>query len=109
MSMSKLDRSGVFGSSKLQLEKTEVALAADAIQFSPNGIEFRCTQAFPAWAEMTVDLQSPIDGKPIHFTGVVVACHGNRHLGYVISMVFLNVSRQARERLSELSATQALL
>jgi hypothetical protein len=34
---------------------------------------------------------------------VVVACHGNRHTGYVVSMVLMNLSRQAQQRLDTLA------
>ena len=50
---------------------------------------------------MTVDLHSPSGGK-VHCTGVVVGCQGDRHSGYVISVLFMNLSRQAQTHLSDL-------
>jgi hypothetical protein len=35
---------------------------------------------------------------------VVVDCSGNRHVGYTVSLLFLNLSRQSQERLSALAA-----
>ena len=35
--------------------------------------------------------------------GVVVDCTGNRHSGYVVSVLFLNLARQAQERLTSLA------
>jgi hypothetical protein len=55
---------------------------------------------------MTVTLLSPGDTAKVHCTGVVVACDGNRHTGYAVSMLFMNLSRQAQERLSFLAFSQ---
>ena len=67
-----------------------------------NGIEFRSAKPVSTWSEMTVDMQCPETGKRVNFTGVVVACEGNRHAGYLVSMVFTNMSRQSQERLQGL-------
>ena len=48
---------------------------------------------------MTLCLQRPDGSKKIHCTGVIVACDGNRHQGYTISMLFTNLSRQSQARL----------
>ncbi len=103
MSTSKLDTSGVFQPFKVQAPQTRLTLPLSAIQFRRNGIEFQSQQALASWKEMAVDLQSPADGKKIHCTGVVVACHGNRHTGYSVSMLFMNLSRQSQERLERLA------
>lgn len=55
---------------------------------------------------MNVDLRSPRDSKKVHCTGIVVDCIGSRHTGYLVSMVFMNLTRQAQERLSQLAFTQ---
>src|SRR2546425_10880869 len=106
MSTSKLDTSGVFQPLNVQAQQTRLALPADAVKFRPNGIEFRSAKAIPTWTEMTVDLQAPLDGKKVHCTGVVVECNGNRHAGYIVSMVFMNLSRQSQERLNQLAYSQ---
>jgi hypothetical protein len=54
---------------------------------------------------MTVDLFST-DGEKVHCTGVVVECNGNRHMGYQISMLFMNLSSKAQERLDWLTLAQ---
>lgn len=56
---------------------------------------------------MTVDLYSAADGKKVHCTGVVVDCQGNRHSGYIVSMVFMNLSRQSQQHLTKLAYSQA--
>jgi hypothetical protein len=106
MSTSKLDTSGVFETISVQTQQTRLTLPAHAIRFRKNGIEFRSVKPIPTWTEMTVDLQSPWDGKKVHCTGVVVDCNGNRHAGYLVSMVFMNLSRQSQERLAELAHSQ---
>jgi hypothetical protein len=104
MSTSKLDTSGVFHPLKIQSQQTRLTLPSHAVRIRKNGIEFRTAHAISAWTEMTVDLYSPADGKKIHCTAIVVACNGNRHTGYAVSMLFLNLSRQSQERLAELAA-----
>ncbi len=103
MSTSKLDTSGIFQPAKISSSQTRLALSANAIRFRKNGIEFRADKPITPWKEMTVDLQSPVDGKKVHCTGVVVDCTGNRHAGYLVSMVFMNMSRQSQERFNQLA------
>jgi hypothetical protein len=106
MSTSKLDTSGVFHSLKVHSQATQLSLAAHSIRFRKNGIEFRTANAIPIWTEMTVDLQSAGEAKKLHCTGVVVDCTGNRHTGYLVSMVFMNLTRQSQEHLSRLAYSQ---
>jgi hypothetical protein len=73
-----------------------LTLAAEAVRVSKNGIEFRSRDAIPAWTEMTLSLQRPGESKKINCTGVIVACNGNRHDGFAISMLFTNLSRQSQ-------------
>jgi len=68
-----------------------------------NGIEFRSPVAFAPWTEMTVTLQSPLDHARVHCAGVVIACTGNRHTGYHVSLVFTSMSRQSQARLHALA------
>lgn len=74
-------------------------LPSDAVRVRKNGIEFRNSDPIPAWTEMTVSLQGSKPARKVNFTGVVVACAGNRHEGYVISMLFTHVSRLSQARL----------
>lgn len=84
---------------------TQLDLPAGAVRVRKNGIEFRSQQAIPVWTEMTVALQTPQEAKKVNFNGVVVACDGNRHAGYAVSMLFTNVSKQALARLNSLAVT----
>ena len=105
MSTSKLDTSGVFQPLNIETQQTKLTIPTSAIRFRRNGIEFTSDQSVPLWAEMTVDLRSPPDGKRVRCTGVVVECTGNRHTGYLVSIVFMNLSRQSQERLMQLAAS----
>ncbi len=100
MSTSKLDTSGVFDSQSAEVRLT---LSSQAIKFRSNGIEFLSSKPVPVWSEMTIDIQSPDSKKKVRGSGVVVACDGSRQSGYVVSFIFMNLSRQAQERLGALS------
>ena len=81
-------------------------LSPQSVIIHKNGIEFRSAGAFAPWTEMTVTLQSPHDAGKVHCNGVVIACTGNKHAGYHISMVFTSVSKQAQARLSQMAYAQ---
>jgi len=83
--------------------QTNLELGADTVSIHKNGIEFRSPTAFKEWTEMTVSLQSPADGSRLSCNGVVVACAGNRHTGYHVSMLFTGLTRQAESRLDALA------
>jgi hypothetical protein len=103
MSTSKLDTSGVFDSVSVHGAETRLSLPAHAVRIRKNGIEFQSSRPISLWTEMTVELYSPRGSKKVRGTGVVVDCHGNRHSGYLVAMVFMNLSRQAQASLSLLA------
>ncbi len=80
-------------------------LSADKVSVHKNGIEFRSPSAFHEWAEMTVSLQSPSDGSRLSCHGIVVSCSGNKHTGYLVSMVFTSLTRQAQARLNTMASS----
>src|SRR5438046_10208692 len=98
MSTTKLDTSGVFEPVTVKSDRTTLNLPHAAVRIRKNGIEFRSPTPIPVWTEMTVSLQSTTQGKRVNCTGIVVACEGNRHAGYAVSVLLLNPSRQAQER-----------
>ena len=101
MSSSKLDTSGAFQPVTVHGLQTQLTLPPHAVRLSRNGIEFLSQQSIPLWAELTITLSAPSDHKRIHCAGVVVGCSGNRHSGYVVSIMFTHLSRQAEQRLSD--------
>jgi hypothetical protein len=86
----------------LEGRQARLTLSHDAVVIHKGGIEFRSPAPFTAWTEMTVELQSPDNGK-VHCTGVVITCSGNKHTGYLVSMVFTGLSRQAQARLTTMA------
>lgn len=85
---------------------TSLDLAANEVYFRKNGIEFRTDASIPVWTEMTVDLHTH-RGQQISCTGVVVACSGNRHTGFLIAMVFTDMSPQHQRQMDEFAFASA--
>ncbi len=90
----------------VEARQSRLSLSPDSVILSQHGIEFRSPAPFAAWTEMTVALQSPRGEGRVNCNGVVIACSGNRHTGYHVSMVFTNLSKQAQARLSLLAYSQ---
>jgi hypothetical protein len=84
-------------------------LPTDLVTIRKNGIEFLSPEPLAPWAEMTITLETPLDGQRIQCNGVVVSCTGNRHSGYTISLVFTDVSQRDQARLVALAYQQARL
>jgi hypothetical protein len=104
MSARKLSNSDVFQPVTVQARTTRLEVPSNAVRIHRNGIEFRTQAPIPSWTEMTVGLQTPADSRKVQFSGVVVACNGNVHQGYKVSMVFTSVSPKAQARLSALAS-----
>ncbi|HWD20685.1 MAG TPA: hypothetical protein VHB20_15560 [Verrucomicrobiae bacterium] len=76
-----------------------LTLSAAAVRVRKNGIEFRHNKPMEPWTEMILALQGPDDPQKIECQGVIVACDGNARQGYLISMLFTNLTPQTRVRL----------
>ena len=87
----------------VQAPKTTLSLPASSVRIRKSGIEFKSQEPLPIYAEMTVALELPREPKKINCTGVIVACNGTRHTGYIVAMLFTGLSRQAQARLEALS------
>ena len=87
----------------VQARETQLSLSPESVVIRNNGIEFRSPTSFAPWTEMTLTLQSPVDSARVRTAGVVVACTGNRHAGYHVSLVFTSMSRQSQARLHALA------
>ena len=81
-------------------------LSAEKDSVHKTGIEFRSPTPFTEWSEMTVSLQSPLDGSQLSCHGVVVACGGNRHSGYNVSMLFTSLTPTAEKQLGAMARSQ---
>src|SRR5437867_12838071 len=100
MSTSKLDTSGIFKPVTVRSDRTTLSLPQCAVCIRKSGIEFCSPTPIPAWTEMTVTLEYTGEAKRVNCTGIVVACDGNSHPGYEVSMLFMNLSRQSQVRLN---------
>jgi hypothetical protein len=86
----------------VEARQTQLSLPPDSVKIHKSGIEFRSNSAFALWTEMTLNLDCPKEGR-VHCTGVVIACTGNRHTGYNVSVVFTGVSKQSQARLNTMA------
>ena len=103
MSARKIDSANGFSTTS-HPSKTVLSVPTGGVRIRKNGIEFRSPSPITPWKEMTLELQSPRDSRKVHCTGVVVACDGNRHAGYLVSMLFTNGPRQSQAILTSLAA-----
>ncbi|MGC9942354.1 MAG: PilZ domain-containing protein [Verrucomicrobiota bacterium] len=90
----------------VETRKSKLELSTNTVSIHKNGIEFRSPTPFTEWAEMTVSLHSPVSGHKVACTGVIVACTGNKHLGYHVSMIFTSLSAQAEKQLGAMARSE---
>jgi hypothetical protein len=100
MSAKKFESAGSFQNVTVEGRQSRLELSDEEVVIHKSGIEFRSPTPFNPWTEMTVALHSPRDGSRVQCSGVVIACSGNKHSGYQVSLVFTAMSRQAQSRLS---------
>lgn len=103
MSARKIDTSSSLQPVTVQSRQTRLTLSSGEVRIRKNGVEFRSVSPITPWTEMTVTLQSTRDTGRVHCTGVVVACSGDRHSGYTVSMLFTSLSKQSQARLNLLA------
>lgn len=87
----------------VEAPQTRLELSADKVVIHKSGIEFRSPTPFNPWSEMTIALQSPQGGGKVNCSGVVIACSGNKHAGFNVSLLFTGLSRQAQARLNSMA------
>ena len=107
MSARKLETTGSLPNVAVEARQTHLTLPPEAVLVRKNGVEFRSTKPFSLWTEMTVLLKSPRNNGKVQCNGIVVGCSGNRHLGYIVSMLFTSLSRQSQARLNSLIGPRA--
>ena len=106
MSARKIENTGSFQELTVEARETRLSLSPNSVIFHKNGLEFRSTTPFAPWTEMTMTLRSPIEDGPVHCSGVVISCTGNKHAGYHVSMVITSLSKNAQARLSTIAHSQ---
>ncbi|MCS1410795.1 MAG: hypothetical protein M2R45_03990 [Verrucomicrobia subdivision 3 bacterium] len=109
MKSSKLDTSGVFDPVTVTNKEMELSLPAHSVHLQNNGIEFLSLSEVPLWTELAIHLQSPTQAGKIQCNGIVVGCIGNKHAGYVVSIIFTGVLPDVQERISDLVQAQPSL
>jgi hypothetical protein len=102
MSAGKLDRAGAEAATGRHAINT-VNLAANAITFRKNGIEFLTSKPVNPWSEISVGIECPVEQTRVTCKGVVVDCRGTRHAGYRVSLMFLGLTPQVQQRLESLA------
>jgi hypothetical protein len=105
MSARKAVNNTAFHHVTLEGRQARLSLSPHSVVFHKSGIEFRSTTPFAPWTEVTLTMQSPQDHSRLHCNGVVIACTGNKHSGYHVSMIFTGLSKHAEQRLSSMAAT----
>ena len=103
MSARKIENSALYRPVTVQAQTTRLDLPGNSVRIRKNGIEFRSENSIPVWTEMTVAMQTPSDSRKVNFSGVVVACNGNRHAGYIVALLFTSLSKQAQARLNSMA------
>src|SRR5579862_8795154 len=103
MSARKIDSGSFNHHVTVEARQARLVLSPGSVIIHKNGIEFRSTTAFSPWTEMTLTLQSHGDNSRVNCNGVVIACTGNKHAGYHVSMVFTSLTKQAQARLSTMA------
>jgi hypothetical protein len=104
MSAKRLTGTSTFQSSvSVSVRDAKLELSTETVSIHKNGIEFRSPRPFTEWSEMTVALVSPQGGARISCHGVIVACAGNKHTGYHISMVFTGLNSEAQKQLGTMA------
>lgn len=106
MSAKQIRNLGSSNSVSVSGRESALELSAEKVSVHKNGIEFRSPAPFNEWSEMTVTLQSPADGSRLSCHGVVVACAGNRHAGYNVSMLFTGMTSQAEKQLGAMARSE---
>jgi hypothetical protein len=104
MSARKLPANSTSGKRDKAESHTRIDLPPESVLFRKNGIEFKSEVPFPTWTEMTVTLHSRKDSSQLDCTGIVVACSGNRHLGYHVSLLFSGLTTESQAWMESMAA-----
>ena len=90
----------------VKARQTSLELSADSVIIHKSGIEFHSPVPFNPWTEMIVGLFSPHDNSRLQCAGVVIACPGNKHTGYYVSVVFTSLTKQSQARLNSMARSE---
>jgi hypothetical protein len=102
MSARKLGDSEFLNPVSISSQAIRLNLPAHAVRIRKNGIEFRAQDPIRPWTEIVINLQTIASSRKLHCHGVVIGCDGNRHAGYLVSVVFTGLSRHAQAQVESL-------
>lgn len=91
MPASRIDGWSFFSPLVVEAGQDRLHVPGTSVRLRRNGVEFRSPRPFELWTEMTVSLDAPGTTSPAEGTAVVVACEGNRHQGFAVSVLFLHL------------------
>lgn len=105
MSARKIHSHAAFEPVLVQSRQTFLSLAPRDVCIRKSGVEFITTSPIAPWTEMTVELEAGVGSGSVNCNAVVVGCVGDKHQGYVVSMLFTGLSKQAQNRLNQIAFT----
>ncbi len=103
MSAGRADSNKSSSNTSPSADPTTLSLPPGSVTIRKNGIEFVSAKPLAPWTEVTLAIESSIEKRKVTCRGVVVACEGNRHAGYQVSLLFLGLTPQAQRRLELLA------
>ncbi|MBL9127827.1 MAG: hypothetical protein JNL97_09280 [Verrucomicrobiales bacterium] len=103
MSAGRLDRKASSPPQSAAPSVSTLSLPAAAVTIRKNGIEFLSEKPLAPWTEINLAIESPAEKRRVNCQGVVVACEGNRHSGYQVSLLFVGLTPQIQQRLESLA------
>lgn len=104
MSAGRIDRrSSSSSTAETAQPVSTLSLPAGAVTIRKNGIEFLTAKPLSPWTEVNLSIESPSEKKRVNCRGVVVACDGNRHSGYQVSLLFVGLTPQVQQRLESMA------
>lgn len=107
MKAAKADRSGTFDHITLNLAHAPTVVRPRGFHLSPRGMTFRSDRRLAPWTEVEVEVEVPGDGqkrRAIRCAGIVVQCEpAQRHAGYDITLLFLELNKRAFADLNKIS------
>lgn len=103
MSAGRLDRRASPSPQAPSPSVSTLSLPATAVTIRKNGIEFLSEKPLAPWTEINLSIESPAEKRRVNCQGVVVACDGNRHAGYQVSLLFVGLTPQTQQRLESLA------
>jgi hypothetical protein len=98
MPASRIDGRSFFSPLVVETGPDRLHVPGGSVRLRRNGVEFRSPRPFELWTEMTVSVDTPGCDSPSEGTAVVVACEGNRHQGFAVSVLFLDLETGSGRR-----------